>query len=382
MKNLLTCFGILLCLSKPLKAQVDNNKLLELIENQRFTELANYLESVYPNGTEDPKILTRLSYAYYMSGNLPKAEANYLKLLGRDSTNFSTLNSLANVANKRGNYKQVIEYYKKILAVDSTNFYITKQTAFAYGQVNDSDQEFKYLKKANLLNPLDADVAYDYSLSLITRLALLKADAVLKIALTADSTNLILLKGTLTINYINENYLEVVRIGEKLFALGDEANETKNKVGIACYYVKEYQKCIDLMMALEEAKVQTESSYYFTALSYRKLKQLDKSNDFMNAAINAAISNNIKIYYQELGVNRETLKQYKPSLLNYKKALEFDGSNTINYSIARIYDAELKQPKTALTYYKAYLKKANKMEKDDLPFIAYSEFRVKEIEGK
>ena len=379
MKNMILYFTILICFSSSVKAQVDNNKLLELIESQRFNELASYLESVYPNGTDDPKILIRLGYAYYMSGNLPKAETNYLQLLKKDSTNFSTLNSLANVANKRGNYKQVINYYKRILAIDSTNFYTTKQTAFAFAQVDDVDQEFKYLKKANTLNPLDADVAYDYGLRLITRLAVLKADSVFRTALTADSTNIILLKGILTINYATNNYKEVIRIGEKLIGLGDESSDTKNKMGISFYYVKEYQKCIDI---LKQLKVGTETSFYFSALSYRKLKQIDKSNDFMNEAITLSVSENIPIYYQELGVNRESLKQYKTSLFNYKKALEYEGNNTINYSIARIYDAELKQPKTALSYYKTYLRKANKKDKDDLPYIEYSEARVKEIEGK
>ena len=382
MKNIILYFTILICFSTSSKAQVDNNKLLELLESQRFNELASYLESVYPNGTDDPKILIRLGYAYYMSGNLSKAETNYLQLLRKDSTNFSTLNSLANVANKRVNYKQVINYYKRILAIDSTNFYTTKQTAFAFAQADDIDQEFKYLKKANTLNPLDADVAYEYGLRLITRLAVLKADSVFRTALTADSTNIILLKGILSINYINDNYKEVVSIGEKLIALGDGSNETKNKTGVAYYYTKDYLKCIEMMMALETAKVSTETTYYFTALSFRKLNQLDKSNNFMNAAINASISNNIKIYYQELAVNRESLKQFKNSLFNYKKALEFDGNNANNYSIARIYDAELKQPKTALSYYKTYLRKANKLDKGDLPYIQYSEARVKEIEGK
>ena len=379
MKNIIIYFTILICFSSSVKAQVDNNKLLELIESQRFNELASYLESVYPNGTDDPKILIRLGYAYYMSGNLSKAETNYLQLLRKDSTNFSTLNSLANVANKRGNYKQVINYYKRILAIDSTNFYTTKQTAFAFAQVDDVDQEFKYLKKANTLNPLDADVAYDYGLRLITQSKSLKADSVFKTALKADSSNIILLKGILTINYATNNYKEVVRIGEKLIGLGDESSDTKNKMGISFYYVKEYQKCIDI---LKQLKVGTETSYYFSALSYRKLKQIDKSNDFMNEAITLSVSENIPIYYQELGVNRESLKQFKTSLFNYKKALEFDGNNANNYSIARIYDAELKQPKTALSYYKTYLRKANKLDKDDLPYIQYSEARVKEIEGK
>ena len=212
-------------------------------------------------------------------------------------------------------------------------------------------------------------MAYDYGLRLITRLALLKADSVFRTALTADSTNIILLKGILSINYINDNYKEVVSIGEKLIALGDGSNETKNKTGVAYYYTKDYLKCIEMMMALETAKVSTETTYYFTALSFRKLNQLDKSNNFMNAAINASISNNIKIYYQELAVNRESLKQFKNSLFNYKKALEFDGNNANNYSIARIYDAELKQPKTALSYYKTYLRKANKMDKNCEKFI-------------
>ena len=136
------------------------------------------------------------------------------------------------------------------------------------------------------------------------------------------------------------------------------------------------------MKALELAKVPTETSYYFTGLSYRKLKQLDKSNDYLNSAIASGISKNIAIYFQELGVNRERLKQFKTSLFNYKKALEYDGSNTINYSIARIYDSELKEIKTALGYYKAYIKKANRSDKDDLPYVLYTEARIKEIEGK
>lgn len=123
-----------------------------------------------------------------------------------------------------------------------------------------------------------------------------------------------------------------------------------------------------------------ETTFYFIGLSFRKLKNLDKSNQNLNAAIEAGISNNLGIYYQELGKNREELNQFSASIYNYKKALAYNNKlNIVNYSIARIYDAELKKTKTALGYYQQYVKNVDQKSKFDKSFVAYSIARIKEI---
>jgi tetratricopeptide (TPR) repeat protein len=364
-------------------AQVDDSKLLDLIESQRYNDVATYLESVYPSGSNDPKVISRLAYAYYMSGNLVKAESNYLSLLQKDSTKISTLNNLASIANKRGNYSQMIVYYNKILAIDSTNFYIIKQIAYSYQQLDNDTLSFDFFEKANKINPTDAEVAYDLSRIYMSNLLFDKSIKVLNPALEADSTNLLLLRSLLKLNGMLNNFPEMVKAGELLIRLSDTSNETYNQLAQAYYYTNNYKKCIEYNEKIISGKAETETTFYFMGLGYRKLNNLEKSNEFLNKAVAKSISENISIYYQELGTNREETKQFTSSIYNYKKALEFSGDvesvNIVNYSMARIYDAELKSSKTAVKFYKEYVKNANPKKKSEIPYIEYSKARVKEI---
>lgn len=364
-------------------AQVDDSKLLDLIESQRYNDVATYLESVYPSGSNDPKVISRLAYAYYMSGNLVKAESNYLSLLQKDSTKISTLNNLASIANKRGNYPQMINFYSKILAIDGTNFYIIKQIAYSYQQLDNDTLSFDFFEKANKINPTDAEVAYDLSKIYMSNLLFDKPIKVLNPALEADSTNLLLLRSLLKLNGMLNKFPEMVKAGELLIRLGDTSNETYNQLAQAYYYTNNYKKCIEYNEKIISGKAETETTFYFMGLGYRKLNNLEKSNEFLNKAVAKSISENISIYYQELGTNREETKQFTSSIYNYKKALEFSGDvesvNIVNYSMARIYDAELKSSKTAVKFYKEYVKNANPKKKSEIPYIEYSKARVKEI---
>jgi tetratricopeptide (TPR) repeat protein len=385
MKNILFLLLLSFFASSQTCAQVDDSKLLELIESQRYNDVASYLESIYPNGAQDAKTTSRLAYAYYMSGNLVKAESNYLSLLKLDSTRISTLNSLAAIANKRGNYPQMINYYNKILKIDSTNFFYIKQIANAYQQLDNEELSTLYLQKANKINPEDADVVYDLCKIHILNGKKEEAREVLKPALKADSSNMLLLRTALKLNSYDNLFSEVIKLGEKLLEIGDSSSETYNLLGQAYYYNKNFEKSIKIFqqIIIDTNGNGSETVFYFLGLNYRKLNNLKKSNEFFNRAIAKGISENICIYYQELGANREETNQFTTSIYNYKKALEFSDDiekvYIVNYSIARIYDAELKQPKTALKYYKEYLKNANKSKKYDKPYIEYSEARVKEI---
>ena len=386
MKNIILFLFFTLFIGFKTYSQVDDAKLLDLIESQRYQDVATYLERIYPNGSNEPKIISRLAYAYYMSGDLVKAENNYLALLKIDSTKIATINSLAGIANKRGNYPQMINYYDKLLKLDSSNFFILKQTAFAYQQLDNETLSFNFFEKANKVNATDAEIAYELSKIYMSNLLFEKALNVLTPALKQDSSNLLLQRASLRLNGFLKNFKEMVKIGETLIKLGDTSNETYNQLAQAYYYTNDYKNCLSYNQKIIDAEAETETTFYFIGLSYRKLIDLKKSNEFLNRAIAKGISDNICIYYQELGANREASNQFTTSIYNYKKALEFadeiEKVNMVNYSIARIYDAKLKQPKTAVKYYQQYIKDANPKKKSEIPYIDYSKARVKEILGK
>ena len=109
----------------------------------------------------DEKALAQLGYVNLMAGNLNEAENNYLKLYASQPKSLPVLFSLATIQLKRGNDEKAKSYYDEIIAIDSTNFNAYKQLASLVDEADYSGQKFNYLKKANLLNPTEAEVVFE-----------------------------------------------------------------------------------------------------------------------------------------------------------------------------------------------------------------------------
>jgi tetratricopeptide (TPR) repeat protein len=96
---------------------------------------------------------------------------------------------------------------------------------------------------------------------------------------------------------------------------------------------------------------------------------------FLQKAIKEGISQSIASYYGEIADSNEKLAQYKKAVLAYQKGLQFDDSPMIYYSLASLYETNLKDNKSALKYYKKYL--ASKPPREQQAYIAYAKSRVK-----
>jgi len=373
--NLSLLFLLFFC-TKLFSQSLETEKLLDLIQAQRYGDAATYIRSVYPDSLPDNKVQERLAYCCYMSGNLPEAEKHYLQIFKRDSTNLKVLYNLAAISDRRSNLLQSLVYYKQILKKDSTNFLVYSRLATIADQRGEKDIFLEHIGKANALNPSDGNIAYDYASELKERKQLLLADSVLQIALNADTSNVLLMKGKLEIAYKLEKYNDCIIWGRKALQAGDNNLQTVNLLALSYYKLKQYQKCVDTYQLLEAFNLGNETTYYFTALSYRNLNKPEKSALYLSKSIDDAISDNTFLYYQELAHDFETLKKYPQSIEAFSKANEFKDKNIHNYSIARLYDGFLKDPKSALRYYKLYVKNF-KEEKSEKALYTYSLGRIK-----
>lgn len=374
-------FSLLLCLCfmpRLMGQQIDNDQLLDLMQSQRYREAASLITSTYPTGISDPKIMARLAYCNFMAGNLPEAEKNYIRLFERDSTSKTILFNLASINYKRGNLIQSNNYYQKILKLDSTNFTVYKQLALLAERMSDKEKSFSYLGKANSLDPKEPDVAYDYSDLLRKAEEYNKADSVIQIALEGDTLNLLLIKGKMEISYKLKNYKTATEMAKRAIKLGDNSGQTLNILAQSFYFMKLYQKCIDTYNILEEQDMGNETTFYYTALAYRRLHKSTKSIEYLNKSISDGISDNITVYYHELAIDYETLKSYKRSIASYKKAADFKANNAHNYNIARIYDTYFGDKTNAERYYRFYIKNY-KPERSEKELYAYAIKRLKEF---
>lgn len=358
--------------------QIDNNLLLEYYQNQRFAEAADYLKKTYPEPVSDPKILASLAYTSQMAGRLPDAEAYYLRIYEKDSTNTAVLYNLGGINVRRGNNASALVFYKKILLRDSTNFNVYKQLANLSQNTGNVPTAVIYLQKANAINPIDADVASDMATILINLKQYHKADTIVDNALNADTSNLLLLRDKAILNYRLEKFPPTITICDKLLKQGEAAGDIINMLGTSYYMVKRYDSCINTFRVLEQSGTANETSYYYTAMSYKALNEQQKAIVYFSKAIKAAISPNVDSYYSEMGDSYDKVHRLKKAIAAYQKSLLYNDNPVITYyAMANLYDSELKNKKAALKYYRKYLK-ANPPERQK-SYIQYSKGRLEQL---
>ena len=333
---------------------VDKEKLFDLYQTQRYAEAAQYLKGVYGENVSDIKILSQLGYCFLMAGNNVEAEKFYSKAYTLQPQNLPILFSLGSINTRRGNTEKARLYYGEIAKIDSNNFNVYKLLANLYSIPTDS-LKLMFLLKANKINPTEGDVAVDLANIFSIKQDHAKAYEVLDIASKADTDNLILQKEKLPVANQLKKYNEVIAAGEKLLKDAADAGVVKD-VAKACYYTKKYQKAIDLFKMLEKMAMQNEATLYYTALSYRALKNYPQAAVYTKKTIDEAISPNTPSYYSLLGLVYEENNQFSLANTAYKKGLQFDTTPTLYYRLAILYDTRLKQTGNALKYYKLYLK--------------------------
>lgn len=376
MKYYLLCISFLILATTVLAqqpTQQDNALLLDYYQTQRFDKAAEYLKKAYPEPISDVKILKALAYCSQMQGKLPEAEAYYERVYALDSTSTSVLYSLGSINMSRGNKAKAEVYYKQILKHDSTNFLVYKQLAGICHDRADLVCEMNNLAKANKLNPVDADVASDFSDLLINLKLYPSAEKILDTAVKADPENLVLLESLAKLLYTQKKWPEAANCCEKILTLGDQSPIVLTRLGISYFNMSNYQCALESFAQID-ALNHDETVCYYTAVSYKKLKDYLNAIKWFQKTIDAGISPNTSQYYNSLADTYETIKSYSHAELAYQKSLQFKPDAMTYYAIANMYDTELKNHKMALIYYKKYL--AGKPDADEKSYVVYAKNRV------
>lgn len=370
----LTLLFISIGVSAQQAPKINDELLLEYYQTQLFAEAADYLKQIYTEPIQNVKALGQLAYTTSMAGKLSEAEKYYQRIYDIDSTNKSVLFSLAGINLRRGNNLKAETYYKRIAVQDTTNFMVYKQLAKISADKNDLPAEIGYLQKANILNPTEPDVASDLSNLYINLKLTPKAEEILNKAIEADQENIILLNSLMRLQYTQKKWNETITTCSKLIANGDNSGLVLSKMGVAYYNIKSYECALDAFLSIPKL-AQNESSYYYTALTYKAIKDQPMAIYYLKQALSDGITPNAAAYYGEIADSNEKLKKYKNAVLNYQKSLQFAEDPLIYYSLANVYDTNLKDRKTALKYYRKYLAGKPDVAKQQA-YINYSKSRI------
>jgi tetratricopeptide (TPR) repeat protein len=341
----------------------DREKLLEFYESQKYDAAAQYLQSIYKSDTVDPKALSQLGYVYMMSGRLPEAESIYLKMYAQNPQRIPVLFNLATLNVRRGNEEKAIGYYKEIIALDSTNFNVYKQLA-VLTKSDDLVNKFKYLRKANSLNPVDADVVFSLCELFFKANLFQNAEDILEPALKADTANIQLLKIKMPISMAAKKYKESIETGMKLMGYGDSSNYVINNMGKSYFLMNDFKNSLKYFLMASDKSEDNEVLLYNIALCYRGLKDFKNAALYLNRTITEGISKKTASYFGLLGDSYEFTNQNEEAIKAYRRGLLFENNGSLYYNIALVFETKFNDKKNAIVNYNLYLKNFKDMDKN------------------
>lgn len=359
--------------------QPDNDKLLELYQTQQYREAAVYLQTFYPDTITDPAVLGRLGYCYHMAGDYVQAERYYQQLYAMDSLRVSTLLNLATLNVQRRFYPKATGYYLRIIAIDSNHVSAYRALSQLMKRSGNAASAYDYLQRANSIQPLNSDIAFDFAQLCLDLERYGRADSVLQRALEADPNHGLLLLGKIKVADKMKRYQEVITAGEQLLKQGDESQQVLSLVARGYFHTDDFIRSKETYGRMLAAYGEMgEVDYYYLAMTHKAMKRYQEGLECMDKVLALAISPNTAFYYGRKGDLHDLANQPSAAVSNYLRSFQFEVIPLHYYSMAIVYDRKLSDARNALRYYRQYLKQ-NPPEEERI-YIDYVQKRIKELE--
>jgi tetratricopeptide (TPR) repeat protein len=377
MRNLSCVIIILLFQMGRITAQSpvpDKNKVMDFFQNMQYEEAISYLLTVEKMDSVNLQTLGYLGYAYQQNDDLNNASKYYQKMLDVDSGNgsanlyFSSIYSDDEPAKAR-------QYMGRLISSNPQKARFYRKMGDLFRRENKKDSAFVYYEQAFRLSPNESKNGAALADLLIDQKNYQRADSIIGDGLTKDSVSVPYLKLQVKSSYEAAAYQNVIIPGERLMRLGEGSLTTLTQVVLSYYIMNLYRDCIRVCDYLTAKGMAGENILYYSAKSYAKLREFEKSNELLKICLGLAISNTAEYYFHALGDNYEELKQYKKALAQYDTAYYLFKNPLMLYDCGRIQDQYLKNDEAAKKYYSKYLSFAKPQSMDEKK--AYNYIRKK-----
>lgn len=356
---------------------VDKNKVQEYFQEQQFDEAIQYLQPIVTADSANQAALRYLGYAYYMNENVRDAKTCYERLFANDSLSITANHYLATIYYNR-DPDLALEFFTRLIRLQPQTANYHRSLGELYSRKKEKDTALLHLHNAYALAPGDSRNLVALAEVLVDVKNYREADSLLEVGLSRDSLNMAVLRTRVRSAYDNKDYSSVIKAGETLISLSELNLSTINKIILSYYALQQYEASVRVCEYVMRAGIEVEAVYYYAAKSYAKLKQYEKSNEFLDACLIKAISKTGEMYYFAYGENYESTKQYKKAIAAYDTAFYLYKSPLALYNCGRIYEVELKNEALARKYYTRYLQTAMPVDADERKAYAY----VKERWGR
>lgn len=333
---------------------VDKSKVMDFFQDQQFEDAINYLSPVLQADSDNVPVLNYTGYAYYMSDNLPAAEACYHRMLRVDSNSLTALHYLV-LLQQNQEAGSALEHALRLIQLQPNKAAWWRTAGELFGRKQQPDSALVYLSRAYAIAPGDVKTVVALGNLLCDGKAYAKADSIVDVALLRDSMNVSLLKLRVRSAYWQKQYDQVLSPGERLLRLNEPSTNSLEWLGLAYYNLKQYPDCIRVCEGMFDMGLDIEAVYYYEARAQAKLKNYAVSDSLLRKALAKAIGRTAEWYYDGLADNYESTHEYRKAMAHYDTAYYLFKYPLTLYSCGRIAETELHNIPLARRYYQKYL---------------------------
>jgi tetratricopeptide (TPR) repeat protein len=333
---------------------VDRNKVMDLFQDQQFDEALNYLSPVLRADSDNVPVLNYVGYAYYASDNESAARVCYERLLKIDGNSVTALHYLV-LLDEQNDAGMALEYAQRLIRLQPNKASWWRVAGELWGRMQRPDSALIYLNRAYVLAPGDVKSVAAFGNALCEAREFVRADSIVDLAMEKDSLNVSLLKLRVRSGYLQKDFEDVLAPGERLLAMNEPSVNSLEWLALSYYNLKKYPDCIRVCEGMLDMGLEIEAVYYYEARALAKLRNYDSSNALLRRALVKAKSATMEWYYDGLGDNFESMRQYKTAIAHYDTAYYLFRDPLALYTCGRIAETGLKSAGLARVYYRRYL---------------------------
>jgi tetratricopeptide (TPR) repeat protein len=333
---------------------VDKEKIMDLFQGQQFDEAVAYLSPVLKSDSDNVPVLNYTGYAYYMQDNEQAAIACYRRMLNVDSNSIAGLHYLVLLLQGTDD-GEALNDAMRLVQLQPAKAARWRSAGNLWRRKQQPDSALAYLTKAYELAPGDLKTIADLGSVLVEGKQYDKADSLVDLGLAKDSLNVPLLKLRVASGFWSKRYADVLAPGEKLLRLAEPSVQSLEWLALSYYNLKQYPDCIRVCEGMQGMAMDIEAVYYYESRAEARLKHYLRSDTLLRIALTKAVSKTAEWYYDDLGDNYESTKDYRQSLAHYDTAYYLFKAPLILYNCGRICETELHNIPRAKQYYRRYL---------------------------
>lgn len=397
---LILCNLILLGQKSPLSSLYSNYRFNELISTLKNTENLTAEESYY------------LGKSYHKIGNTDKAQNFLKKAVELDSANVIYRNHLAEFQLNRNEYTEAYFNYRYLIENDPENSYyykmlgktLSKMPATSVFQTIRLNENNKKSKQSELnleqgksemfdnMHLLFADQAFEKAYTLnnddiesrllqneyLLKSNLASADLTIRESIALFPTNRLFLMQGIKVAYRLKDYNDVLNKCDLFYSIHDSNLVVQQIHGMSCYQLKKYAKADSLLNNVVREEINSEIVHYYLGLINSEMEKYAKAAEYIETAVRLATSENLGVYYPQLGFIYERSSDYKEAIKNLKLAYSSTNEPVLLYHLARNYDQLYEDKSTALKYYMQF---EAKKDSSNIEFLNYSTTRIQELKA-